>query len=73
MDTLAGGGCDQPGAHLGLVFQLVEMLDQFEAYGLKYVGRVRRGKSEADGDRVNQAAIPRDKHFPGFCISFKTH
>src|SRR5205823_15079383 len=63
----------QPSAQLVLIFNLMKMLDQFQAYGLKDVRRVRSPEAKLYGDRINEPAIAHDERFPCPCIAVEAH
>jgi hypothetical protein len=67
--TFAGRCGHQPRTDLFLLSESTKFFEQFQANGLKDVGRVNRGKPCSNGDRVDQPLIPEDEGFPGLGVS----
>ena len=67
-------GCrrDEPRTDLGLVFQILEMLDQLDANRLEHIVTIGRSETRLVRNREYQSAIPRDQGFPSRSLTFQT-
>src|SRR5262245_33830232 len=73
MDALSRRRGDQPGADLRFVLKLMEMLDEFQADGLKDIRRISSGEVELNGNGVNETPVANYQRFPGQGVAAQTH